>query len=1531
MGTGVKVARHVYRVTRSVLFTAVIAVGLLYFLLYILLSVPPVQNYIKERAEKELTAFLKGDVRIGSVDIFPFNEVRLKDVEFYTPEKERCISIGTLGAGIRLWRLIKERRIEITYAEILDLDGKVWQKEEGGPLNIAYIIDALAPKEKNKPPTKFDLQIHNIVIRRSALSFDRKWLPDKPNRGGEENVFDPNHISLTELQADLTLPRLKNDDFTIDLRRLAFKAGGCFDVKRLALKTHITDRSLAVKDFRLIVGEGEITLADLSFDYPSLKEIASALESSTHKIELAARNVSPKEYRFFYPGLKDLSDRYDISLNAAGNMDIVDIERFELKEKGNDFSLDMQADVENLRNKENLLITLDYLKVSFPEETIKKIGRLFIKGNTLSILDRTGEVGVDLSGKYSFHDGGMAAMGEIHSSLGDLSLDVEGEIKGKNRIAGRFDVSSSGFNLGKLLNKDKFGETSFSINGNIAVKEKEINGGVYAEVDYFDFNNHRFTDISVEGEKSGEVINADLNIADALADLTINGTGRLAGTASQFNVDGNINSLYPNIFGLPSKFNGMQVKGNILADIQGNNIDNITGNVEIDNLLISRPSNKEIRLDHIGLTAWKREQLDTDTIGNESPRGFRLDTGFMTAILDGDFKIGDLSSGVMGILADNVTSFVTVPRKSASKDAYANLKVKIYADKRFPEYLKLPVRPLTDIDLNGKIDLREGIVECQLTAPYLLQGTQKLISHSRLYGIAERGKGASASITTTIPVKNDRMNLEAKIDVLNDAAHIGLGWDMNNNKTATGNIGLDCVLSRNAVNGHTDINVNINPSLFSLGPSEWKIDEAQVQYTDKRLNIDGLRIWHDNQFVTIDGLASVNPEDELNIALSEIDLEYIFGILNINYVSFGGVATGEIMASSVFTKNPIARTRSLKVQNLSYNDAVLGDADIQSLWNNKEKEVEIHADISETGFGGARIDGGIFVARDSLSFDMEARKINIEFLKPFMAAFTSDVGGRASGKVKLFGTFKDIDLTGHAFADSIYMKVDYTNVYYHGSDSVLLNPGRIEIPSFRLYDRYGNSAMFSGFVKHRYFHDPEFEFKLTDARNLLCYDTNASLNPDWYGTIYASGKGSLFGRPGIVAMEMDMTTDSNSDFTFVLSETQTALDYSFLTFSDRRKEEEESKVVVEETFEEKFKKMQTDELSVPTMFAMDLRATVTPQAKMTLIMDPNAGDKITARGAGPLQIHYDTESDEMTMYGKYTLVEGNYNFSLQELILRDFKIREGSNISFNGDPLSAAIDIVAAYRVNTNLSDLDKSFSTDRDLNRTNVPVDALLKVRGDLQNPDISFDLSLPTLTSDVERKVRSIISTEDQMSRQIIYLLALNRFYTPEYMGSSSNGGELASVASSTISSQLTNIMGQLTDKFTLAPSFRSDKGDFSDMEVDVSLSSRLLNNRLLINGNFGYRDRSTSQTTFVGDFDIEYLLSRNGNLRLKAYNHFNDQNYYLKSSLTTQGIGVVYRKEFDNPLTWLRRKKKTAEEEPEEEDAEEGEETEKIEENE
>lgn len=193
------------------------------------------------------------------------------------------------------------------------------------------------------------------------------------------------------------------------------------------------------------------------------------------------------------------------------------------------------------------------------------------------------------------------------------------------------------------------------------------------------------------------------------------------------------------------------------------------------------------------------------------------------------------------------------------------------------------------------------------------------------------------------------------------------------------------------------------------------------------------------------------------------------------------------------------------------------------------------------------------------------------------------------------------------------------------------------------------------------------------------------------------------------------------------------------------------------------------------------------------------------------------------------------------------------------------------------------------------------------MRQPDIDFDLEFPTLTADTYRKVRSIVSTKEMMNRQIIYLLALNRFYTPDYMASTTKGNELFAVASSTISSQLSSILGKLSDNWSIAPNLRSDRGDFSDIEVDVALSSRLLNNRLLLNGNFGYRDKSLNTNQFIGDFDVEYLLNKRGSWRLKAYNRYNDQNFYVRTAQTTQGVGIMFKRDFDELFNFLKPRSK------------------------
>ena len=190
---------------------------------------------------------------------------------------------------------------------------------------------------------------------------------------------------------------------------------------------------------------------------------------------------------------------------------------------------------------------------------------------------------------------------------------------------------------------------------------------------------------------------------------------------------------------------------------------------------------------------------------------------------------------------------------------------------------------------------------------------------------------------------------------------------------------------------------------------------------------------------------------------------------------------------------------------------------------------------------------------------------------------------------------------------------------------------------------------------------------------------------------------------------------------------------------------------------------------------MNFLLDITPDADIELIMDPIAGDRIKGNASGSLQIQYGTRSD-LRMYGDVNIVQGNYNFSLQQIIHKDFKIRDGSTINFRGDPFNAHMDINAIYNLTANIGDLDQSLLLES--SRTNIPVNCVLNLEGALRSPSISFDLEFPNSNEELERQVKAFIDTEDMMTRQIVYLLVLNKFYTPEYAQTTYKSSELNAV---------------------------------------------------------------------------------------------------------------------------------------------------------
>jgi hypothetical protein len=245
---------------------------------------------------------------------------------------------------------------------------------------------------------------------------------------------------------------------------------------------------------------------------------------------------------------------------------------------------------------------------------------------------------------------------------------------------------------------------------------------------------------------------------------------------------------------------------------------------------------------------------------------------------------------------------------------------------------------------------------------------------------------------------------------------------------------------------------------------------------------------------------------------------------------------------------------------------------------------------------------------------------------------------------------------------------------------------------------------------------------------------------------------------------------------------------------------------------------------------------------------------------------------------------------------RRFTIEDGSTVQFDGDPFKAILNATAVYKLTANLRDLDQALTEST--GQTTIPVNCILNLTGELRRPSVGLDIQFPAADPEVARQVKSIINTPDMINWQVAYLLLMSKFDSPKGANTPYETSDFAAVASATLSNQLTKIVSNIDSRWQLGTNIRYSDKQFTNTEVELLLSSRLMNDRLLINGNFGYRnDIYIGKEAMITDVDIEYLLNNAGTWRIKAYNHYNEKFYYTSKTSQTQGFGIIYKKDFDN----------------------------------
>jgi hypothetical protein len=524
----------------------------------------------------------------------------------------------------------------------------------------------------------------------------------------------------------------------------------------------------------------------------------------------------------------------------------------------------------------------------------------------------------------------------------------------------------------------------------------------------------------------------------------------------------------------------------------------------------------------------------------------------------------------------------------------------------------------------------------------------------------------------------------------------------------------------------------------------------------------------------------------------------------------------------------------------------------------------------------------------------KADKLPVDILNPLLKIFASGITGTASGKVRFEGEFAKPILTGALMGENISMKIDYLQTRYTFNDSIRFDQAGIKFNNIKSLDDKGNSAYIDGAVYHKYFKD--FTVDLTiKANDCMVLNTRPKDNDIFYGTAFASGLTTIKSDGTSLSFDISAKTGKNTKFFIPLNKGLSVSDRSFIKFEDPNPDKQKTAAII---------KAQTSNQAKAGMdINFDLE--VTPDAEVKLIFDSKIGDEMRGTGTGNLNINL-SRTGEFKMYGDYIIEDGDYLFTLGNILNKKFIVQNGGIISFNGDVQDAEIDIKAVYKTKALLSDIMKGISTDPRFSKQ-IPVECQLNLTGNLFNPVVGFDIYLPTADEETRAYLKSMIKSDEEMSRQFLFLLVMNSFYAdPTVAGYSQTTADMgtATVGVTTtemLSNQLSNWLSQISKDFDINMMYRPGSTAIpNSQEVTVALSTQVLNDRVTINGNFDYGGNQyltnipSGSNALTGAFDVEVKLTEK--IRFKVFNRSND-NFYIDNGIQyTQGVGLFFKQDFN-----------------------------------
>ena len=1434
----------------------------LYLLLMGITRLPFCQDFLGQTIAKAIGERIGTSVSVGRVDLGLLNHIIIDDVSILDQQNKQMLSISRLSANIDLLPLA-DGKVRISSAQLFGAHAKFYQKDSLSMPNFLFILDSLASKDttSQKP---LDLRINTFIIRHSSISFDRQDVSRTPG------LFNPYHLFVSDISAHILLKALTSDSLNLQIKRLGFQERSGITVNRLALRLNADRKQARLRNFLLEMPSSRLQIDSLDASY-QCDEKGLITSSFVYNGSINNSFITPSDLRSFHSSLKNFQRQISLATRFNGTYQHIDIPQLEIASKAGDIDISANGYVDGMQDTNPAWrLNLNQLLLS---ETIID----FLHKNISTIPEELTRIGsLKLNGQFSGeHNGAMVARGHINTGIGEATINLRKF--DNNQFEGT--ISTPQFDLNQLTDNNNFGKLSanLSLSGQLRSGETpdlKING----QVPQFDYNGYSFSNINLNGTYTPHGYNGQLQIDDPNIRASLEGeiiTGS-KGQQHQLNISGVIDQFVPQAMGLSDQWGNAVFTGNIQANLSAKTLKDAVGTLRISHFTMAEEENPHpYVLDNLLLTS-KME---------EGRRVLSLVSDFAKADLQGDFDLGTLPQSFINMIGSKLPTFPGLPKLTDNVHNNFLVRLQVYKTDWLQRLLNLDL----GISQPALIDMRVN----DNSHTFNLDGYLPAFDYNgSVYSNGEVHLSAPTDtllcdINVTQGSGSSRFYYSLLAKAIDNNLDTRISWnDGKKTNRMSGELNSITTLYRNLAE-KPEAHIRVQPSHIILNDTVWNVEPSDILYSENNLLVDHFNVHHQQQHITIDGCASKNAHDSLTVDLNEVEVSYILDLVKFDAVEFSGKATGKAIVKSLFDE--LDGQASIDVNNFKFERGRMGTLHALVFWNKQKEQIDINAQAEDGPGIFTDIYGFVSPKHNTIALNIDAHQTYVDFMHNFTHSFLSHITGHADGSLLLAGTLDNINLTGELAVEGEATVTALNTTYQLHRDTVIFIPDEIELRGLPLSDRYGHRATLSGGIHHKHLTNLTFDL-FVNADNLLAYDFKDFGDSNFYGTVFATGDVNIKGRPGEVTIDINVTPQENTVFVYNASSPDAISDQEFIqwgsgSLGNRRHLSQTGNSEDDEN------------IDIPTDIYINFLVNCTPSATMRLLMDANTGDYINLNGDGTIRATFYNKGP-FNMFGTYTVDHGTYGITIQNIIKKNFTFNRGGTIVFGGDPYHAALNLQALHTVSgVSLSDLNigNSFASNT------IRVNCLMNITGQPESPQVDFDLEMPTVNADEQQMIRSVINGQQEMNQQVLYLLGIGRFYNRGQNNATTQQDQtslaMQSILSGTLSAQINTLLNTVikNDNWNFGANISTGNEGWHNAEYEGLISGRMLNNRLLLNGQFGYRDNATRATkSFIGDFDIQYLLFPNGNLAVKMYNMTNDR-YFTKSSLNTQGIGLIMKKDF------------------------------------